>query len=216
MTDLAPDLDTSTVRDGSNVLIVGPPMTGKRELLYEVLAADRGDDRATAFVTTRKAAETVEREYRDVHPDVDTLAVVDCVTRQRGFGGDESATRRLVSSAGDLTGIGIGLTDFMRRFHQDESLSSTSVGMHTLSTLLMYADVRRVYQFLHVLTGRVESSGFLGGFVLDTPVPQDSLGIIKQPFDGVVEVREVEATGAREYRVRGLPSDAGPRAWTEF
>lgn len=217
MTDLAPALDTGAVRDGSNVLVVGPPMTGKRELLYEVLAADRGSDRATAFVTTRKAAGTIEPEYRDVHPDVATLAVVDCVTRQRGFGrNEESPTRRLVSSAGDLTGIGIDLTDFMRRFHEDDDLSGASVGMHTLSTLLMYADVRRVYQFLHVLTGRVESSGFLGGFVLDTPVPQDSLGIIKQPFDGVVEVREVEETGGREYRVRGLPSDAGPRAWTEF
>jgi len=52
--------------------------------------------------------------------------------------------------------------------------------------------------------------------VLDTPVPENALGIIKQVFDGVVEVREVEDTGAREYRVRGLPTAVGPRHWTEF
>jgi len=217
MTELAADLDASAIPDGSNVLVVGPAMTGKRRLLHGVLAADGADDRATAFVTTRKGGETVESEYRVVHPDVAEFAVVDCVSRQRGFGSAaESDTRRLVSSAGDLTGIGIGVTDFMRRFYGSDDVASASVGMHTLSTLLMYADIRRVYQFLHVLTGRVESSGFRGGFVIDTPVPDSSLGVLKQPFDGVVEVREVDESGEREYRVRGLPDDAGPRRWTTF
>lgn len=217
MTVLAPDLDPAAIPDGSNVLVVGPAMTGKRQLLHRVLAADRSADRATAFVTTRKGAPTIESEYRTVHPDVASLAIVDCVSRQRSFGSRrDSNDRRLVSGAGDLTGIGIGVTDYMRRFHESDDVETASVGMHTLSTLLMYSDVRRVYQFLHVLTGRVDSSGFLGAFVLDTPVPEDSLGIMKQPFDGLVEVREDEESGDRQYRVRGLSDAAGPRRWTTF
>lgn len=216
MTELAPDLTPAAIPDGSSVLVVGPAMTGKRRLLYSVLAADGGDDRATVVTTTRKAAGTIESEYREVHPEVADLGVVDCVSRQRGVGGRDTDGRRMVSSAGDLTGIGIGVTNFMRRFHGDDAIASASVGLHTLSTLLMYADVRRVYQFLHVLTGRVESSGFLGAFVIDTPVPDSSLGIMTQPFDGVVEVRDVEESGDREYRVRGLGDAVGPRRWTPF
>jgi len=217
MTELAPDLDASAVPDGSNLLVVGPAMTGKRELLYEVLAADRSRSRATGLVTTRKPADQVAMGYREVHPGVHSLAIVDCVSHQQGLSsGQTTRKRRFVSSAGDLTGIGIALTDFMRLFDDDPEVEAASIGMHTLSTLLMFADVRRVFQFLHVLTGRVASTGFLGGFVLDTPVPDDSLGVIKQTFDGLVEVREVEDTGAREYRVRGMPRTVGPRTWTAF
>jgi hypothetical protein len=217
MMELAPALDAAAVPDGSNVLVVGPPMTGKRRLLYEVLAADRSGSRATGLVTTRKPADQLAMGYREVHPGVRSLAIVDCVTRQQGFsGGETTRERRFVSSAGDLTGIGIALTEFMHQFDDDPAVESASIGMHTLSTLLMYADVRRVFQFLHVLTGRVSSTGFLGGFVLDTPVPDASLGVLKQTFDGLVEVREVEETGDREYRVRGLDGDVGPRTWTAF
>jgi|AntDeeMetagen192_2_1112575.scaffolds.fasta_scaffold01228_3 KaiC/GvpD/RAD55 family RecA-like ATPase len=217
MTELAPALDTTAVSDGSNVLVVGPAMTGKRRLMYEVLAADYSDERATGLVTTRKPADVVAMGYRERHPGVHSLAIVDCVSRQQGFSsGQTTRKRQFVSNAGDLTGIGIALTDFMRLFDEDPEIEAASIGFHTLSTLLMYADVRRVFQFLHVLTGRVASSGYLGGFVLDTPVPENALGIIKQVFDGVVEVREVEDTGAREYRVRGLPTAVGPRHWTEF
>lgn len=217
MTEVAPALDTSAVPDGSNLLVVGPAMTGKRELLYDVLAADRSATRATGLVTTRKPADQVAMAYRERHPGVHSLAIVDCVTRQQGFsGGQTTRERRFVSSAGDLTGIGIALTEFMHLFDEDPDVESASIGMHTLSTLLMYADARRVFQFLHVLTGRVASSEFLGGFVLDTPVPDASLGVLKQTFDGLVEVRDVEDTGAREYRVRGMPQAVGPRTWTAF
>jgi hypothetical protein len=79
--------------------------------------------------------------------------------------------------------------------------------------MLMYADLRRVYQFVHVLTGRIDSSGFAGAFTLDTTTRNsESLDVLMQVFDALVEVRD-EGNGP-ELKVRG--GEFGPRQWTEF
>ncbi len=202
---------------GTSVLIAGPPMTGKRELMYELLAGDGGADRGTTVVTTRKGADTVRREYGESDPDLpaDRLFVVDCVSRQRGDGGRGTDRTRFVSHPGDLTEIGIRVTEFMRRLHTDPSVGTAGVGFHTLSTTLMYADLSRVFQFLHVLTGRVSSSGFVGAFVLDTPTTGNARAILSGAFDALLEVREADdAEGTRQVRARG--ADVAPRSWTAF
>jgi KaiC/GvpD/RAD55 family RecA-like ATPase len=193
-----------TVPEGTNVMVAGPPLTGKRELLYELLDGSTAD--GTVFVSTRKRASVIEREYRQQSPEP-ALRVVDCVSNQFGAH-SRTGHHRFVSDAGDLTGIGIRTSEFMRQLQS--SCETVSLGMHTLSTTLMYSDLRRVYQFLHVLTGRVQHGSFRGGFVLDDVGDTRSYSVLRQPFDGLVEVRDGEH--GREVRVRGL--DIGPRTWT--
>ena len=193
-----------TIPRGANVMIAGPPLTGKRQLLYELLGGDTTD--GTVFVSTRKRASTVEREYRQVAPGP-ALRVIDCVSGQFGET-HRTGHHRFVSDPGDLTGIGIRTSEFMRQLQA--SCETVGLGVHTLSTMLMYSDLRRVYQFLHVLTGRVQSNDFRGGFVLEDVGDLRSNSVLRQPFDGLVEVRDGDE--AREVRTRGL--DIGPRAWT--
>ncbi len=196
---------------GTSLLVAGPPMTRKRRLTMRLLA---GIDAAAArvLVTTRADADGIEREYRSVDPRIvpERLAVVDCVTEQRGSGFDpgreRTATRRYANDPGDLTGVGIGVSEFMRRF-ADEG-TEVAVGLHTLSTMLMYADLNRLYRFVHVLTSRANVAGARGAYVLDDAA--DDPGVIAQPFDGMVAVRDGES--GPEVRVRGV--DPGPRRWT--
>jgi hypothetical protein len=198
---------------GVSLLVAGPPMTGKRRVMHRLVAGERDPDRARLLVTTRKPADRIEREYREVHPDVPRrrLAVVDCVSE--GIGSDTvlSDTRRFGHDPGDLTGAGMHVSEFMRRFGADPEVAGVSVGLHTLSTMLMYADLRRVYQFLHVLVGRIEASGSRGTFVVDERRESQRFRTLAGPFDGLVEVRERDG---REFRVRGV--EAGPRTWTPF
>lgn len=193
-----------TIPHGTNVLVTGPPLTGKRELLYGLL--DGGTTDGTVFVSTRTRASAVEREYRQVAPGP-ALRVVDCVSRQFGDAPSDGH-HRFVSDAGDLTGVGIRASEFLRRLQA--SCDTVALGMHTLSTTLMYADLQRVYRFLHVLTGRVQSAGFRGGFVLEDVGDARSFTTLTQLFDGLVEVRDGAA--GTEVRARGL--ELGPRTWT--
>ncbi|WP_342712130.1 RAD55 family ATPase [Halogeometricum limi] len=201
--------DILSIPAGTSVLVTGPVMTSKRRLMYALLAAGDAASRGTTVVTTRKPAHVVEREFRSF-ADVSSerLTVVDCLSHG-GFGDDEGGPmRRFVSSPGDLTGIGIALTEFMRRYH-DEGIAAR-IGLHSLSTMLMYSDLKRVFQFLHVVTGRIAALEFTGVFVLDEKVVSErDESILLQAFDAVVEVRQRETL---EVRVRG--ADYGPRAWT--
>lgn len=198
---------------GTNVLVTGPIMTGKRRLMHTLLARDSPNERGTITITTRKNATRTIRDFERVAGPVDDgrLSIVDCVSRFHGFAAPRDSQHiQCISDPGDLTGIGIGVTEFMRRYYEEGN--GARVGLHSLSTMLMYSELRRVFQFLHVMTGRISSSDFVGVFTLDDTVPDDSeVSILSQPFDALVELRET-VEGTRELRTRG--ADIGPREWT--
>jgi KaiC/GvpD/RAD55 family RecA-like ATPase len=212
---VAESLSLAELDAGSNVLIRGPVMTGKRRLMHTLLAQSRPTEQGTIVVTTRTNAKRVVREFERAAGAVDSdhLSVVDCTGSMYGFGAThDSATVTHVSTPGDLTGLGIGVTKFMRRCY--EAGDTARFGLHSLSTMLMYSDLRRVFQFLHVITGRLSSCNFAGVFALDDTVVDDrDATVLSQLFDAVVEIRETP-DGTRELRTRG--SDLGPRRWTPF
>lgn len=209
-------LDPGCIDPGSSVLVAGPVMTGKRTLHLRLLAKAGSDPAPTVLVTTRKSADAAVSSFRDVVGpiDDDDLAVVD-TTGTEAFRSRQrvGANRRYVSSPGDLTGIGIGITEFMRRFYHRGTPGQ--VGLHSLSTMLMYTEFRRLFQFLHVVVGRIESSDFCGVFVIDDSALDDrEWQILLQLFDSVVETRDA---GSRQLRVRGdHAGELGPTSWTEF
>jgi hypothetical protein len=76
----------------------------------------------------------------------------------------------------------------------------------------MYADVKRIYQFLHVVTTRIATVDGVGVFTMDVSPRGDTADEITHLFDALVQVRD--SADGPEFRVRGR--DFGPRKWTEF
>lgn len=188
-------------------------MTGKYQLLLEFLG--RSSD-AAIVVTTKNGVETVRSDLDAIrHYDDDRVGVVDCVTQQRDIasgGAAETETTKFVSSPGNLTRIGVEFTDLFERFN--ERGLRTRVGVHSASQLVMYSNLKQVYQFLQVLTGKLQSAGWTGGVVLDSTAHDDqTIYTLQELFDGIVETRE-SAEGRREMRVRGLSAEASP--WQPF
>lgn len=190
MYDLTPRLD-ATVEPGTNLLLSGPPLSGKRSLMIDVLAAGTDADEGALIVTTKDSAERVLRSYADRTPyDGKPVAVVDCVTRQQGGETAESDRIRYASSPVDMTGIGIKVSEFLQAFG-DRGIDRNRVMVHSLSTLLMYSDLQTVFRFLHVFTGRVQSADGLGLFAIDSTAHDDkAMNTLKQLFDGIVTVPE--------------------------
>jgi len=87
------------------------------------------------------------------------------------------------------------------------------MGLHSLSQLLMYADVKTVFRFLHILTGRISSADALGVCTLDSEAHDgQTVHTVRQLFDGMIETRT--GRDSREFRVRGL--DGVDDGWTPF
>lgn len=91
-----------------------------------------------------------------------------------------------VSSPADLTGIGIELGNFFSDWAGDGN--RLVLCFHTLTTFLQFADLETVYRFVHVLAGRVRSSGGLAHYHLDPSAHDErSVNTLLSLFDAAVQ-----------------------------
>jgi len=194
------DLDATLGREadpGTNLLLAGPPLTGKRRLGLDVLAAGTHDGEGAIVVSTKDSAERILEGYADrVKYEDRPVGIVDCVTRQQGGEVNDTERVKFTSSPVDLTGIGIKLSEFLQDFYEVRGIQRNRVLVHSLTTLLVYSDLQTVFRFLHVFTGRIQSVDGLGLFTVDsTAHDAQTLNTLKQLFDGVVRFEDgVEPT----------------------
>lgn len=105
------------------------------------------------------------------------------------FGPNVKATS--VSEPGDLTGLGIKISEVLQQWQNDGN--RTVACFHSLTALLQYADVQTVYKFLHVLTGRFATAGVTAHFHLDPAAHDDqTINTLKSLFDAVAEFDDGE------------------------
>lgn len=202
-------MTTSTVpfdrpENGRAVLIRGPPMSGKFDLLLRTLAET---DNAILLSTGKPAAQA--RETFAEYGDSSTLGVVDCITGDDHREAQDGPVR-YVSSPQNLTELGVKFTDLAEAFVDGDDVA---VGLHSLSELLMYWEPRRVYQFIQVLLGQVRESEWGAVAVLDdAAADEQTIHTLTAPFDVLVDTRTHD--GTRELRVRRR--GAVETAWSEF
>ncbi|MGB9988004.1 RAD55 family ATPase [Salarchaeum japonicum] len=212
MFDVGSVLPVEEVPEGTNLLVGGPAMSRKRELARSLVERGLSAGEGAVVVTTRDSADRL----LDVSQPIRTATaegragVIDCVTRERGGDYRERENVRYVSSPGDLTDIGIRAAGFFKRFSEEDR--PVRFGMASLSTMLMYADTRRVFRFMNVLTGRIQQHGWFGATVLETD-DRTAFDTFAPLFDGMVQTRHNEDAGRVEVRVLGLagaPTDWQP------
>lgn len=212
MDSTVPDpLPMEAIPAGTSLLVAGPSLTRKRELMLRFVSPGT-DSKGGAVVTTKKGAGTILQRL-DIPPGEAHrrhLKIVDCVTKQRGMGDvRETATTKYISSPQDLTGLSIKLSGVFKELYEQDV--ETHVGLDSLSTFLMYHDLQRVYRVLHVLTGQIETAGWLGAFVIDSPTDRE-LEVLTQLVDGMIQTRETDS--GCELRLRGIEGVSSQ--WTSY
>jgi len=197
------------VRPGSSLLVSGPTLSGKDEFVHDVLADGVREGQGAIAVTTTGSG-------TDWIADIDaataefpghSVAAIDC----RGDRGrseqelDNGAFHYSVADPSDLTGIGIGITKCFSRL-RDAGVTEARLALTSLSTMLTYSDRETTFKFCHVLSSRLASAGYLGVFTVDSDAHGDqTMQVIKQAFDGQIELRERD--GVHEARLKGLGVD---------
>ncbi|MFB6094511.1 MAG: RAD55 family ATPase [Halanaeroarchaeum sp.] len=200
--DLLPPALVSEIDPGTNLLVSGPSLSGKRDIVMRSLShgATRGE--GAVIVTTNDPADDVLSDYRAVgDPSAGFLRVVDC----NGSTGAEIDPDlvRTVSSPGDLTGIGIEFSEIATEADAN-GVDRLRIGFDSITPLLMYVDVERLFRFLHVFTSQIQTNDWLGMFAIDPSSHDDqTVNTVSQLFDGILDIRLPEE-GGREARVRGI------------
>jgi len=186
MYELGGPLEGVRVPTGSNLLVVGPPLTGKRRLAYEVLAHGVDRDQGALVVTNTDPATRIRDELRPF-PDGARVGIVDCVTKHQGGTPTESNVH-YASSPEDMTGVGIGVSAFLNRLRDADGNRTV---LTSLTTLLVYSNLQTVFRFLHVFVTRVENARGIGLYVLHESVHDDgAVSTLNRLFDGVVRTTE--------------------------
>lgn len=202
------------LRAGTCLLISGPSMIGKQELAVRLLAAGHDEGDGILCVTTSKNAASFLDMFETHIPTLDRerVGIVDCSGSEDQRTIEEIATER-VSTPGDLTGISISTAKLLQRFSKRD-ISEIRHGLVSISSLIQYLELDTVFKFLHIYTTRINDTGGLGVFTVDS-VSHDpqTMNTIVSEFDGVIELRETDSDD-REIRIKGIPDT--PREWRSF
>lgn len=207
--DVLPHDTLAEVPAGTSVLVAGPAMTGKAALVLDVLSTGTAAGQHAIVVSPDRRA---GRLLDSFDGDDDRLWLVDCSGSSGRGSFEDSEHVSYVSSPGDLTGVGIGIAKMTRSIGPQIS-NGLQIGVLSVSTLLQYSGQDRVFNFLHVLTGRIAAGDYLGIFAMDPGAHDESTtNVITSQFDVVVDIRETD--DGRECRLRGLGDAA--REWQAF
>jgi KaiC/GvpD/RAD55 family RecA-like ATPase len=204
-----------SIREGTNLMMIGPPMSRKDELLDAILSHNLGADDGVIIVSTREPGERVLEWFTDQGIDLSeaNIGVVDCVTKTLGMGASDTVRIKRASSPVDLTGIGVKISQFFEDFLVKKNLGKIRLSINSLSTILMYSNLQTVFRFLHVFTGRVKAANGFGLYVVEDEMHDaQAIATLKQLFDGLIEIKDI----GDSYAMRVVGMTSKPTPWFEY
>ena len=209
------DENIKGIRSGSNIMMIGPPMSGKEAIINDIVYSGLKSGDAAVIVTTREPGENVIDwfDYNNLEIPLDHLGIVDCVTKTLGVPTSETDNIKRASSPVDLTGIGVKISQFLEDFWMKKNIRKTRLCIVSLSTILMYSNIQTVFRFLHVFTGRVKAAGAIGIYVVEEGMhDSQAIATLKQLFDGIIEIKQEQDN--HYIRIVGLGKKPSP--WYEY
>jgi KaiC/GvpD/RAD55 family RecA-like ATPase len=187
MYELGHPFSGTTVPAGTNLLLRGPPLAGKRSLAMETLAVGARNDEGLIIVSTRDSATRMREAFDTLVGEQVSVAIVDAVTDHIGQSTDAEMTS-YAASPRDMSDIGVKFSEFIQSFYTEQQLERNRVVVDSLSTLLLYSNLQTVFRFLHVFTSRVENVDGLGLYTIEsTAHDAESLNTLGQLFDGTID-----------------------------
>ena len=209
------DENIKGIRAGSNIMLLGPPMSGKETIINNIVFNGLKEGEAAVIVTTREPGENVLQwfEYNNLEIPLEHIGIVDCVTKTLGVPTADTVNIKRASSPVDLTGIGVKISQFLEEFWMKKNIRKTRLCINSLSTMLMYSNIQTVFRFLHVFTGRVKAAGAIGIYLVEDGMHDDqAIATLKQLFDGVIEVKQEND----DHFIRVVGMGKKPSPWYKY
>lgn len=202
MYTVSPPIGSGDFAPETHVLGQSPPMVELNAFAYQFVIEGIVAGNECVIITTDRNALIVAEALRDIAPDVDysRLGIVDAT----GYVVDDSEKPyhvEMVDSPGDLTGIGIALSRLFNEI-EFESEPQFRVVIDSLSTLPVYTDFQRVYQFIHTMTNQLNQIGGVSLSLMKSGTGQGNFEKLRNSFSGVVEMRE--HNGSIQYQRHGV------------
>lgn len=152
-----------------NVLLLGPSVESDVDAACKRLLTPGDGDSVLAVSFMLSPTEWLRNwdEHVDDRPDETVVVTTSDSLVQPGEGDDfgPDVEVEYLSSAGDLTGLGMVISKYLERWHEREA--RMAVCFDSLTTLLQYEELHNVYRFLHLITTRLGRAEAHAHFHLD-------------------------------------------------
>lgn len=177
------------------LVLAGPFADEWNDVCRTFLSVDTPEEARLLVVSLTGTAQDCLNRWEDAHEGAMPADVGVVAVRGTAGSGDPAAGNgpgpvtaggvTTVGSAGDLTGIGIAVSEFLSAWGID---GPTVLCFDSITTLLQYTEVKGVFRFLHVLTRRIEQAGASAHFHMDPAAHDDrTVHIITSLFDRIIE-----------------------------
>lgn len=196
--------------EGSALLVVGNLAPEQyQQACHHMLGDDTTATRRRVLVTTDQSESPPTTRLTQAAEQSQT----DTATHIRYIASSRSASATGFSTTGlsteyvdesDLSTLGIKISEAIDDFQQLTSGLSPAelrVCFDSLRPLLGEHDTKTVFQFLHLLTGRVRDVRGMGHFHLPVASDDESVRILAPLFDATVELRCNDASVQQRWRI---------------
>jgi len=170
----------------SSVLFLTPGLANdSSETCHGLLSVEEPGSLNVLWVSYTDAPSSRAAAFED-HAGTPAAAAGILIGDTASAGGKGSLdTLETVSAPADLTGLGIAISERLRDWA--ETGGQTVVCFDSLTALMQYVDIETIYEFLHVLTGRLYTFDAVGHFHMDPDAHDDQLvEQVKTTFDAFV------------------------------
>ncbi len=212
------DAALGPIAPGTNIMMIGPPMVGKGFLSREFLFKGLNDNEAGVYVSTKetgiKVQEWYERNDMNLSQFEDRYGIVDCLSKTLQMDLGETPKNVVeVASAVDMTGISVGVNQFLEDFWRVKQFKKVRIVVESLSNLLMYSNLQTVFRFLHVFTTRLKAMDAIGVFTVEEGMHDPTtITTLKQLVQVVIEMKEED--NEKFLRVSGMT--LAPTEWLGY
>ncbi|ERH10745.1 MAG: hypothetical protein J07HX64_02524 [halophilic archaeon J07HX64] len=176
--------------DAANVLLLAPVDREQSDTLcLDALSrSPPAETRVLAVTYGYSPAEFIEA-WADHVGEAPAAGGVVAVGESESEFADGTWRARFVKNPGDLTGIGIQLSELLSDLAAGAGPNEeVVVCFDAVSSLLQYADLQRSFRFLHVVTGRVRNADSTCYYHLDPDAhDEQTMATLDSLFDSTVE-----------------------------
>lgn len=205
------------VPSGSNVLLIGPPMTGKSILVRDFFCTGLKEGEGGIYITTKDTASKLCQSFKESGCDLQSyegaFGIIDCVSRTLPAEDKEPIKNvKYAASAIDMPTISIGLNEFLKRLIKEKKIDKIRVVVESLSNLLMYSNLQTVYRFLHVFTSSTRAADAVSIYSAEEGMhTPETITTLKQLVQMAIEIQE-----DGDKRMLRAVEGAGEHKWQEY
>jgi KaiC/GvpD/RAD55 family RecA-like ATPase len=178
---------------GSNVLVYGPPFTGKEVLLNAFIADGLKKGVPAIWITTEKSPREIREEMTYVvsgYEEYEKLGLVRYVDAYSRSMGDESQDplAEYIESPTDYESIQKAVETAAKGFKDKHKYYR--VGFRSISTLIAYLDPATAFRFLSPVVGRRKRDGAVALYTIEKGVHgEQEIQMIGALMDGMIEFK---------------------------